>query len=285
MDQKIGILGCQSKHAEFFASLFNLEGCFPGYEVAYILGDDEPGRLPYVLETAHIPIVCHDVDELIEKSAAVLITYRQSERHFKTALACLKQGKAVFVDKPFTHEAYQAVDLVAASLQSQVLLMGGSTLCFDPQITLNRNETHASAFGSILYQADQSSPFGGYRFYGSHLTDLCASVFGTDASSANAICHDDAVTTFVRYPSRTVTLHSQIEYEKPQVSYTAHSTLQTLTLDDTRCYLNGMKAFIEGIENGVPDQAHLERLVFSVSLLDTIMRSLSEGGEKQISPI
>jgi len=52
MVKKLGILGCQSKHAEFFGSLFNTEKAFPGYQVHYLFGDNEPERLPYVQRTA-----------------------------------------------------------------------------------------------------------------------------------------------------------------------------------------------------------------------------------------
>ncbi len=98
--KKLGILGCQSKHAEFFGSLFNIEKAFPGYQVHYLFGDDEPERLPYVQRTAGIPTVCHSIDALIEQSEVVLITYRESQPHFAPAMACFDQSKTASIDNP-----------------------------------------------------------------------------------------------------------------------------------------------------------------------------------------
>jgi len=55
---RIGIIGCQSKHAEFFGALLNRERLIEGARATHICPVDEPARLPYVLERAEIPNVC-----------------------------------------------------------------------------------------------------------------------------------------------------------------------------------------------------------------------------------
>ena len=279
MNKKLGIIGCQSKHAEFFGSIFNIERVFPGYGVEYIFADDEPERMPYVLDKTRIPNVCRSIDELIGLSDAVMITTRLARSHFAPAMQCLQHNKPVFIDKPFTLTARDAIDIEVASLEKQVPVLGGSTLCFDPLVKQFGQSTRKSKFGIISYKADPESSFGGYHFYGSHLTDLCSVLFGMDNFSVKSVRTGDMVNTTLSSARQLIVLHTQPDLTKPQVIFEDGDSLKTLTFDDQLCYLNGMKAFVEAIECGKPDPVRLRQLVFSVRLLDAMMRSLKSGEE------
>ncbi|MFW5713080.1 MAG: Gfo/Idh/MocA family protein [Brevefilum sp.] len=274
---KIGILGCQSKHAEFFGSLFNVESAFPGFSVPFIFGDDEPSRLPYVCETAQINVTCQSADELINRSDAVLITYRLAELHFEPAMACIQHGKPVFVDKPFTLGIGQAQTLANASLARGVPLIGGSTLCYDPQLPAINKSARSAPFGVIAYRVQPNSPFGGFRFYGSHLTDLCSTIFGAGAIDSRAIKFDESVNVVINYPNRTVILHSHPDFEKPEVTFSEGLRLNTINLDDMNCYQYGMSAFVRAIQSHQPDRVKLRQLLFSTRLLNSIVESLETG--------
>ena len=279
MNKKLGIIGCQSKHAEFFGSIFNIERAFPGYGVEYIFADDEPERMPYVLGNTRIPNVCRSVNELIDLSDAVLITTRLAQPHYAPAMQCIQHSKPVFIDKPFTLTARDAIDIEAASLEKQVPVLGGSTLCFDPLVKQFGQSTTKSKFGIISYKADPESPYGGYHFYGSHLTDLCSVLFGMDNFLVKSVRTGDMVNTTLNTARQMIVLHSQPDLTKPQVIFDDGDSLKTLTFDDQLCYLNGMKAFVETIECGKPDPVRLRQLVFSVRLLGAMMRSLKSGEE------
>ena len=47
---KIGMIGVESKHAEFFGSLINGKKIIPGWQVTHIYPVDAPERLGYVQE-------------------------------------------------------------------------------------------------------------------------------------------------------------------------------------------------------------------------------------------
>ena len=279
MKLKLGILGCQSKHAEFFGSIFNVDRAFPGYRVEFIFADDEPERMPYVLEKANIPNVCQSIDELIELSDAILITTRLAQSHFASAMQCIRHNKPVFIDKPFTLNTVDAQKITAASLDTHIPVLGGSTLCFDPLVERFGQFTRKSKFGIISYKADPKSPFGGYRFYGSHLTDLTSVLFGMENLSVKTVQVGDTINTTLISPQQIIVLHSQPDLTKPQVIFDNGDSLQTLTFDDQLCYLNGMRAFVEAIDCGKPDPVRMRQLVFSVRLLDAIMCSLESGEE------
>ena len=279
MNKKLGIIGCQSKHAEFFGSIFNIDRRFPGYRVEYIFADDEPERMPYVLDKTRIPNVCRTVDELIDLSEAVLITTRLAQTHFAPAMQCIRHNKPVFIDKPFTLSIRHAMDITEASLDKQIPVLGGSTICFDPLVKQFGQATRSAKFGIIAYKAEPDSLFGGYHFYGSHLTDLCSVLFGMDDFSVRTARIGDMVSTTLSSSHRKIMLYSQPNLTKPQVIFDDGESLRTLSFDDQSCYLNGMRAFVEAIESGKPDPVRMLQLVFSVRLLDAMMRSL-ESGEK-----
>lgn len=284
MIKKIGILGCQSKHAEFFGSLFNVENAFPGYSVPFIFGNDAPQRLPYVQKTAHIPTVCTSAQEIIERSDALIITYRMGHPHVQPAIDSICKGKPVFVDKPFTSTVDEALAIADASLSHQVPVMGGSTLCFDPQLQREIGARQSPGFAVIAYRADVYSPFGGYRFYGSHLTDLCSLIFSSPPLSVSCQQMEEAVTTSVRFPQRLALLHSTPDFSKPQLLVSTKYSLPELTLDDKRCYFYGMRAFINLIEKAQPDRKNLKRMVTSIQILNAMIHSLETGEETSITP-
>ncbi len=80
-----------------------------------------------------------------------------------------------------------------------------------------------------------------------------------------------------------MTLYSQPNLEKPTVTIDDGRKLHQLTLDDERCYFNGMQAFIHLLEAGKPEPQKLRELAFSVRLLEAIMQSLTQGGEIQLN--
>jgi len=182
MSKKLGIIGCQSKHAEFFGSIFNIDLAFPGYGVEYIFADDEPGRMPYVLGKAKIPNVCRTIAELIDLSDAVLITTRLAQTHHVPAMQCIRHNKPVFIDKPFTLSVRDAMDIAEASLDY------GGYLCWvarrftfcTPWSSNPVNTTSKSQFGVIAYKADPESPFGRLPFLweSSHRPLFCSVWYG-----------------------------------------------------------------------------------------------------------
>lgn len=281
--KKLGIIGSQSKHAEFFGSIFNVQKAFPGNTADFIFADDEPERIPYVCRTARIPNVCTSVEELIERSDAVLLTTRLAGSHFDRAMQCIDQNKPVFIDKPFALTASEALAIKTASLEKAIPVLGGSTLCFDPQLEQFVEQRKSSRTGIIAFRADVDSPYGGYRFYGSHLTDLCALIFGTLADSIRVVQNKGTITTTVNYPTGPVILHSRPEFDMPQVVFEDGSLLKQAMLDDQNCYLNGMRAFVQAMEDGTPISTHLEQRIFSVQLLEAIMVSLKTGDEVSVT--
>lgn len=279
MGFSLGIIGSQSKHAEFFGEIFNRQRRFRDFSVKYICPVDEPSRLPYVLGLTDIPCVCDTARQLIDQSDAVLITTRRGETHFAYAHAAMEAGKPVFVDKPFTLSQSDAEQLVRLSSESGVPLVAGSTICFVPDAVELKSSLENSGFALIQYKADPDSEFGGYNFYGSHLTDLC-SLWFSGAVSVKTQRNGKNITSAVSYPDKTVILASSPEADRPCVTFSEGKTPRHVLLDDETCYKCGMDAFVAAI--GGKKVIEHARLIESVKLLSAINRSLKSGAEEAV---
>ena len=113
-------------------------------------------------------------------------------------------------------------------------------------------------------------PFGGWYFYGSHLTDLCVSIFGAGWTSVSAGIRGGRICARVQYPCFSVTLRTSPEPQPLLVTAD-----RAYTLDDHGCYAAGMRHFCnvaQGVETADP-----ERLVSSVQLLNAILDACREG--------
>lgn len=275
---KIGIIGAQSKHVELFGQLFNQHKLFEGTSITGIWGGDaSQDRIEECMQTVAIDTAYESAEELIEHSDGIIVALRDGSLHSKYAIACLNQKKPVFVDKPFTIQISDAQSIIKASHINTTPFIGGSTLCFLPPIPELREKASAASEIHISYFADPDSPFGGWPFYGSHLTDLCATICGTAATEVTAERIDNHINVEVIYSNKKVRISSAPIIVSPTVNLDG----SIFTLDDKNCYEYGMKAFHSMLqENKNPIE---DRLLFSVALMSAIISSLESGKPTSIA--
>ena len=260
---RIGVIGIRSYHLTAFReSFFRL---FPGGEhaITHICALDAPELLYKWPDLIH----CPDPKELIANVDAVIVALREGYEHAALATMAMEAGKPVFVDKPFTCNPQEAIALEALSASTGVVCTGGSTVCFTKEVRQLQKQLPQQDHYEITYQADPYSPFGGWYFYGSHLTDLCVSVFGPDWQSVAATQEGAQITATVSYPDYTVTLRTA---PKPQ-PYLLHGD-QVYQLDDRGCYDAGMAHFMAAAEGR--EESVIHSLVRSTQLMDAIITSL-----------
>lgn len=263
---RIGVIGTRSKHLRFFQE--SLSRLYPegSHRITHICGLDAPeltGGWPDL-------ICCDSPTELIRHVDAVIIALREGYQHAHWAKLAMRAGRPVFVDKPFTCEPEEAAELAALSAASGVVCTGGSTICFTEKARQLKSQLPRQSQYEISYQADPYSPFGGWFFYGSHLTDVCVSVFGPHWCRVTAAQAGAKITARVEYPGFEVILRSS-----PEVQPFLLTADQVYTLDDHGCYDAGMAHFIAAAEGKEPGTAQL--LVRSTELMEAILISLAEG--------
>ena len=262
----IGVIGIRSKHLNFFRTA--LARCYPGGEhiITHICGFDAPELIGNHPDLIH----CHSPQQLIDAVDAVIIALREGYQHAALAVMAMEAGKPVFVDKPFTSTSEDARWIQETAQRTGVPCTGGSTICYTKEVQQLKNKLPHCTEYSLSYQADPFSPFGGWYFYGSHLTDLCTCIFGTHWAGVSACIQADTITARVSYPGFTVTLRTSPE---PQDILCTAGIPQKL--DDIHCYDAGMRHFCDLAEGSAGSD--IPALVSSVQLLNAILTSVREG--------
>lgn len=265
---RLGVIGLRSKHMNFFRKAISTR--FPGGEhsITHICGYDAPELLPSCSGLT----ICDEPQELIRATDAVVIALRDGTQHAALAELCLKEKRPVFVDKPFTCAVEDAIQIQKTARRTGTPCTGGSTICFTEGVRQLAQQLPDEGSYTLSYQADPFSPFGGWYFYGSHLTDLCVTLFGCGWKSAEAQLQGTKVSAVVRYPRFSVSLRSSTAKQPPVLQMADRSYV----LDDQGCYQAGMAHFLSVAEGAA--LGCVEELVSSVRLMDAILTSLKAGG-------
>ena len=183
---RVGLIGAENFHSRAFSDIFNRRKLFPGFEITAIYGEDDPEKCAALCEEFGISQSCASEQELIDTCDAVMITYRRGSMHAAPAIAALRAGKPVFIDKPFTCDVAEAQKIVDTARETGTPFCGGSTLKNLPVIEEIRSAIVPGCTVSIDYNADPESPFGGFYFYGAHAAELCLILCGENYSEVHA---------------------------------------------------------------------------------------------------
>lgn len=273
--KKIGFIGAESMHTVYFGSILAAGVGGLDSSSGHLWAPDTPQLALPRMVAGELVDSCATLDELLEISDAVMILSRDGASHRALAEACIARGRPVFVDKPFACSPEDAEAMLAFAEQSGVPLMGGSTLCWLPETAQAARLAHQSTEITISFAADWYSPHGGWYYYGSHLTDLCTAIAGRNPIGLEAVRQGGCVQALVRYPELLVRLDSSPEQQALVFKFTGRdgAVTELAVPDYERCYRLGMERFSRMLRDG--KSVHPERLLFSVRLLDAIIKTLN----------
>lgn len=198
---KIGIIGAENTHSDHFCKTINEQKQFPEHRIEYLYGGDAPKHAEEMCAQYGMEL-CGSEEELIEKSDAVVITYRRGSEHFTPAMKVLKAGKPLFNDKPFTNSSEQTKALIDYAAEHNSLVCGGSNLKGLPGLPELKSLMGPGRTAVITFGADADSIYDGYWFYGIHSAELCITLCGENFSSVSSYRNGDSVITVVNYPDR-----------------------------------------------------------------------------------
>lgn len=273
---KIGCIGYAGRHGEFFSKVFNHDKLFPGYSFSYMFGNDEYLSLEEKQRRFYgIEQYCDSLEELINKSDAIMILTIPGESHLPYALRIIESGKPVFVDKPFSTTFEDAQTIVNAAQKHHVPLFGGSTLRHLKKLDEIREllKTEEFPFISITYRADPESPLGLYHYYASHIAEICMSLCGTDYKEISVTRNGKNVCTTIKYKHQTVILMTTLNTELVNIHLIGKHSY-SFDLNQDQCYIYGAEKFVHMIETGIPPVPY-EEYCHSVKLIQDITQKMN----------
>lgn len=271
---KVGLIGAENFHSRAFSDIFNRRKLFPGFEITAIYGGDDPEKCMTLCEEFGISQNCGSEQEVIDSCDAVMITYRRGSMHAAPAIAALRAGKPVFIDKPFTCDVTEAQRIVDIARETGTPFCGGSTLKNLPVIDEIRRVITPGCTVSIDYNADPESPFGGFYFYGAHAAELCLILCGEDYSEVHSRRAGQEIVTAVTYPDKQCVLITSPIKEDLDIRVSG-ARVQDFKVTIDEAYRYKAEVFVQMCRDGklTRDPAYY---VKTVSFMDEIVKSYTK---------
>jgi predicted dehydrogenase len=214
----IGLIGAENSHARHFCNVINGEKPDPGFSITNIYGADNPKEAEALGSEFGLSLSKSE-DEVIEKSDAVVITYRKGSLHHLPAMKVLKAGKPLFNDKPFAANAGEAKEIVDYAQKHGILLTGGSSVKSLPGLQTAAARIKSGTSVTLSFAADPKSEYNGYRFYGIHSVEMCLALFGTNYLSVDAFRNGSTVVSVIGYAKNQCTLVTSPDSTEIWVSF------------------------------------------------------------------
>jgi len=134
----VGVMG--SNHARVIAEL-------PGIQFVGVADPDRP-QANFVAETLGCAAVGH-LDALLELGIDAATIAAPTHLHHDLALACIRRGIHVMVEKPIASSAEEGRSIIAAARRANVILMVGHVERFNPAVAAIKEAIHGEDILSI----------------------------------------------------------------------------------------------------------------------------------------
>ncbi len=186
---RVGLLGSENSHADLFASFFNgtnkdYIGEFDDIKVVATYSAYE-GVDEKLAERFGIEMIAKSPEEMVGKIDMAVVTARDGRYHAAMARPFIEAGIPVFIDKPFTQDEDEAIELARLARDKGVPLMGGSSLRISPEtqaairfVKELREKEIPIIGGTVKAPVSLENEYGNFFFYAGHLAEICLPVFG-----------------------------------------------------------------------------------------------------------
>jgi len=286
---KIGILGAENSHASGFSQIINgfREDCkdeFADMQVVAI-GGHYPEANQKVVEKYNIDMLVDKPEDMLGKVDAIMVTARDGKYHAAFARPFIEAGIPAFIDKPFTSDPHEALELARLAKSKGVPLVGGSSLKLCDDVV--RLAEIVKEQKDLLLNADVTAPvslvneYGGFWFYAAHLVEICLRVFGHNPQWVWANQTDRGVTAILHYPEFDVTHHFIESAYQYSITLNMKKEIIHQPLDITDFTLIESRSFAKMLREGTMDFTY-EELVNPVFVLDAIAKSMQTGHKVEI---
>ena len=284
--KKIVILGCENSHADKFLSFLTTEERFADIKVIGVYSEE--------LEEAEKLRDKYGVDLLPSYDAAVgqvdgvIITARHGAKHYEYAKPYSASGVPMFIDKPITADADEAVTFMRELRAAGVRVTGGSSLRIAPEVQAVAEEARAEVGGKtvggvVRAPLDPDPAYGGFWFYSQHLVEMIGEIFGRYPKSVRALTKEKQTEVLFRYEDYDV----MGQFSQKSWQYFVSRFAETKT---NACDVTSRGAVWVPIEldlfasllAGGEQQVSYEDFIAPVFVIDAIIRAIESGEEEAV---
>ncbi len=182
----VGAGGWGKNHVRVFASM-------PGVSLKYVCDKSEKVREAVARTYPNVQVVDDLSIALSDPSVHGVVVATDARSHHPLALAALRAGKDVFVEKPLTLSAATSAELCDLADTQNRVLMVGHLLLYHPAVELLRSIIDSGELGEVLYLYAERLNLGVVRrdenawwSLAPHDVSLAHYLLGADATSVSA---------------------------------------------------------------------------------------------------
>lgn len=144
---RVGIVGYGYWGPRIARNFYGYSGC----KLSLICDKSEPSLRRAIDAHPGVNVTCDVTDLLRSPCIDAVAVVTPVWTHYELAKAALKNGKHVFVEKPFTATAAQAEELIELAARKQLLIMVDHTFLFTGAVKKIRELIDAGTLGNLYY--------------------------------------------------------------------------------------------------------------------------------------
>lgn len=205
---KVGIIGTENLHARQFTGIFSGNSEYADICVTHVGGMYPEANEKLKNEFPFVEVVENPLD-MLGKVDAVMVTCRDGKYHAQFAKPFIEAGIPAFIDKPFTRDCEEAVELVRIAKAKNVPITGGSALKSAYDVLMLANEVAKAPqevkAGELIAPLSMENEYGGFYFYSAHLAEMTLKIFGYDPIEVTAQVCNNHVSVLTRYENYIIT--------------------------------------------------------------------------------
>lgn len=281
---RVGIIGSENSHAAAFMNIFNKEKIYEDIEVVAVGGMDKESNQK-LFEEFNLEFIAEKPEDMLGKVDAVMVTARDGKYHAQFARPFIEAGIPAFIDKPFTVDPKEAVELVKLAKSKNVPICGGSSLknCYDVLMLKNEFETKKDDVisGTVTAPVNINNPYSGFFFYSSHLVEIALAIFGYDPVAVKAEEKNGSIVAIVEYDNFSIANCFVDGCYQYHASVISKKRIYERMIDESICYKHECEEFVEMLRNKKMKYTY-EQLVAPVFYLDAVYRSYTSGEKVKI---
>lgn len=282
---KLAILGIDNSHAWTFAgALAGKDGkkLFEDVELIGIYGDFETkdGQVgkAEVEKVSSCTNFTDNYNAFLDEADAVMVTARYGANHFKFAKEYIKKGIPVWIDKPFTCDKKELLEMLAFAKKYNSPITGGSVLPMLKDMVEFKEEISKLekpiTGGHVTAPVNMVNPYGNFWFYTQHLVQMMTFVFGNNVKSVYAEQDKNGVYAIYHYEDFSVTARFGTDYSISLYSGAGDLNMKHISFG-SNYFIPELESFYKVIKTGKSELTDID-FIAPIYIIDATKRAFEK---------
>ena len=285
---KIAMLGSDSSHTDAYCELTNISKSNISRKAnVEILWGENFNETKEKAKKYNIKSVSKNLEDInFENIDLVMVVGRFGNSHFEPAKLAIENKIPTFVDKPFTNNLLEAIDLAESAKKNNSKLISFSPLRFADEIILlrknyvkNLRPLNLIVTSPLITKTVPGEGTKSIYFYSIHAVDICLSLIKSKPESLIARRVNDAVMADLVFENGSST-SLNLTYNQKEIYHVISfedGFVNSINIDPYgKYYANTLDYLLNYFHKGDKEEFNIDQAIDSIAIIDAIERSLDQ---------